>query len=364
MRHKHLLILFSFLAGCFALADQIDLKSGDKITGKISKLDSGEVTIQTDFADEIAVKWDKIAKLTSDTPLYLPSPNEKTLIVNTIERTDGDVMVSGPTTPETHIAAADVTVFRSEDEQKAHEHSLHPGLLEQWEGGVNFGLALARGNSDTTNIQSGLNLARTTLTDKVILYLTSVYATDGILNTTTSNAVNAGARYDHNLTKRLFAYASADFSYDELQGLNLGSIVGGGLGIHVIDRPDTTLDVMGGLSWTRQAYIGGVTKSFPSAQIGETFTKQLFKNTLFKQRGFFYPSLTNSSQYNAALDASLTTRVYKRINWQLTFSDRYTSYPLPGKKSNDLLLGTRHRKHNKMSLHGAMTVVDGYLHLG
>ena len=183
-------------------------------------------------------------------------------------------------------------------------------------------------------------LARTTLNDKITLYLTSVYATDAILNSTTSNAINAGARYDHNLTKRLFAYGSADFSYDELQGLNLGSIIGGGLGIHVINRPNTTLDVLGGLSWTRQAYIGNVIKSFPSAQIGETFTKHLFANTDFKQRGFFYPDLTNSSQYNAALDAGLSTKVYKRLSWQLTLSDRYTSYPLPGKKSNDLLFST------------------------
>ena len=339
MKHKHLLILFS-LASCLAFADQIQLKNGDKFTGKITKLDSGKVTIQTDFADEISVKWDKITKLTSDAPIYLPGPNQKTLIVNSIERTDGEVVVSGANTPETRIAAADVTFFRSADDQKAYEHSLHPGLLEEWSGGLTFGLALARGNSETTNISSGLAIARTTLNDKITLYLTSVYATDAILNTTTSDAINAGARYDRNLTKRLFAYGSGDFSYDQLQGLDLGSIIGGGLGIHVINRPNTTLDVLGGLSWTRQAYIGNVTKSFPSAQIGETFTKHLFGNTDFKQRGFFYPDLTNSSQYNAALDAGLSTKVYKRLSWQLAFSDRYTSYPLPGKKSNDLLFST------------------------
>jgi putative salt-induced outer membrane protein YdiY len=339
MKHKHLLILFS-LASCLAFADQIQLKSGDKITGKITKLDSGKVTIQTDFADEISVKWDKIAKLTSDSPIYLPGPNQKTLTVNSIERTDDEVVVSGANTPETRIAAADVTFFRSADDQKAYEKSLRPGLMEEWSGGLTFGLALARGNSDTTNIASGLALARTTLNDQITLYLTSVYATDAILNTTTSDAINAGARYDHNLTKRLFAYGSADFSYDQLQGLNLGSIIGGGLGVHVINRPNTTLDFLGGLSWTRQAYIGNVVKSFPSAQIGETFTKHLFANTDFKQRGFFYPDLTNSSQYNAALDAGLSTKVYKRLSWQVTFSDRYSSFPLPGKKGNDLLLST------------------------
>ena len=63
MRCKWVVIFFS-LASCFSFADQIQLKNGDKFTGKITKLDSGKVTIQTDFADEISVKWDKIAKLT------------------------------------------------------------------------------------------------------------------------------------------------------------------------------------------------------------------------------------------------------------------------------------------------------------
>ncbi len=212
--------------------------------------------------------------------------------------------------------------------------------MQDWVGGFNFGLALARGNSQTTNISSGLNASRETLHDKITAYLTSVYATDAILNTTTSNAIHAGARYDHNLTKKLFAYGSADFVYDQLQALDLGSIIGGGFGYHLIDRPTETLDILGGISWTRQAYTGGVVDSFPSAQIGEEFTKHLFANTDLTERGFFYPDLTNSSQYNAALDAGLTSKIYKRLTWNVTFSDRYTSYPLPGKKDNDLIFST------------------------
>jgi putative salt-induced outer membrane protein len=340
IRQKCFLLFFS-LASFLAFADQIQLKTGDQIAGKITKLDSGKVTIQTDFADEITVKWDKIAKLTSDTPLYVPGPHQKNVLtVNSIERTDEDVIVSGTSTPETHLAAADVTLFRSEEEQKAYEHSLHPRIMEEWSGGLTFGLAFARGNSETTNVSSGLALARATRNDKITSYLTSVYATDSTLNATTSNAINAGARYDRNVTRRLFGYGSADFTYDELQGLDLGSIFGSGFGVHVLDRRDTAFDVLGGISWTRQAYIGNVLKSFPSVQIGETFSKRLFGKTDFKQRGFFYPDLTNSSQYNAALDAALSTKIYKRLSWQLTFSDRYTSYPLPGKKSNDVLFST------------------------
>lgn len=337
---RFLCVALCFLCSCFLFADQIQLKNGDKLTGTITKLDSGKVTIKTDYADDVTIKWDAVSKINSDNPIYIPTANQKEVKGTTIERQDNDVVVSGPNTPETRIPVADVSVFRGSDEEKAYQHSLHPGILQDWNGGANFGLAIASGNSDTKNVSAGLTLSRETLHDKISMYLASVYANDAILNATTSNAIHAGARYDHNLTKKLFAYGSADFVYDELQGLNLGSIIGGGLGYHLIDKPTTTLDILGGISWTRQAYIGGVTKSFPSAQIGEEFTKHLFAKTDFKERGFFYPDLTNSSQYNAALDAGLDSTIYKRLTWNITFSDRYTSYPLPGKKDNDLIFST------------------------
>ena len=46
--------------------------------------------------------------------------------------------------------------MRSPADQAAYEKSLHPGMLEGWTGGGNFGFALARGNSETTNLALGI----------------------------------------------------------------------------------------------------------------------------------------------------------------------------------------------------------------
>ena len=46
-------------------------------------------------------------------------------------------------------------MLRSPAEQAAYEKSLHPGLLEGWNGGLNLGFAVTRGNSETKNLNIG-----------------------------------------------------------------------------------------------------------------------------------------------------------------------------------------------------------------
>ena len=110
------------------------------------------------------------------------------------------------------------------------------GLLEGWKGGANVGFGLTRGNSQTKSLDIAFTADRKTLHDHLGLYTNSVYATNdapGATPATTANAVQGGIRYDHDFTSRLFAYVGADFQTDALQTLDLRSVFGGGLGMHV-----------------------------------------------------------------------------------------------------------------------------------
>ena len=45
-----------------------------------------------------------------------------------------------------------MTIIRNDAEQTAYDKSLHPGLTHGWNGGVNVGFSVARGNSETENL--------------------------------------------------------------------------------------------------------------------------------------------------------------------------------------------------------------------
>src|SRR4029077_10643322 len=126
---------------------------------------------------------------------------------------------------------------RGQAEETAYEKSLNPGLFEGWQGGANVGLALTRGNNQTQNLALAFTAQRKTLDDKIGLYANTVYASNdapGAIPSTTANAIQAGIRYDHNLSSRVFAFINGDFQTDDLQNLDLRSVLGGGLGYHAI----------------------------------------------------------------------------------------------------------------------------------
>ena len=69
-------------------------------------------------------------------------------------------------------------MIRGADAETAYEKSLHPSWTEGWKGGANLGFAIARGNTETTNLSTGFNADRKTLHDQTTMYFGSLYSTD------------------------------------------------------------------------------------------------------------------------------------------------------------------------------------------
>ena len=239
---------FILLFPMVLFADQIVLNNGDRLTGTIEKSDDKTLLIKTEFAGEVTIQWPAIQQITSTQKLQVTLNDGKTLS-GTVTTSDGNLTVAtveGGTVTEPKTS---VNKVLGEAEQAAYEKSLRPGLLEGWQGGVNVGFGLTRGNSQTKNLALAFEADRKGWRDKLSLYTDSIYASNdapGATPSTTANAVQGGIRYDHDLTPRIFAYVGADFQTDALQTLDLRSVFGGGLGWHVIKNDRTTLDLLGG----------------------------------------------------------------------------------------------------------------------
>jgi putative salt-induced outer membrane protein len=346
----------SFLIVAFALApmvastvraDTLVLKSGDRLTGTIEVSDDKDVTLETDFAGEIKVHWSTVQDVKSDKSVYVVMPDKST--VNGTLSTDGSNIVVHPAngTP-VQLPLAAVTVVRSPHQEAAYEKTLHPGLLEGWAAGFNLGFALARGNSETTNLNTGFTADRKTPNDEITLYEASLYSTNDLPGGgVTANSILGGAKYDRNLTKRIFVFVSADYAHDELQGLDLRQIYSGGLGLHAIDTPHTTLDLLAGANYTRETYSGETAvpgqldRNLAGLTLGENFMHKLGKSTTVTEVFYFYPDLSDAGQYRFSLDAASVTKINKWLGWQMTVSDRYvTDPPIIGTKSNDVIFST------------------------
>jgi putative salt-induced outer membrane protein len=346
-------LLFLLLA-IPALADQVVLKNGDRLTGSITKSDGKSLVIKTDYAGDVTVKFDAIQSITSAGDLHVTLGGKT--VVGPVTTSGDDVVVATKTAGPVEAPKASVTMLRSPAEQAAYEKSLHPGLLEGWAGGLNLGFAVTRGNSETKNLNIAFNSIRTGFHDKLLLYSNSVYATNDVSTAsphTTADSIGGGARYDHDFASHGFGFVNADFFSNSLQELDLRSTLGGGMGLHAIKNASTTLDFLLGVNYTHESYSSyilpttptptpepAISRSLAGGTIGEALMHKVGKSTVITQSFFFYPDLSDTGQYRGTFNFGTVTKINKWLGWQNSFADIYVSNPPTGTKQNDLQLAT------------------------
>ncbi len=339
---KIMMCLLVLLISTHVYADQLTLKNGDRITGKIVKTDGGKLVVNTDLLGNVSVDLASVSDIVTDQPLYVTLADGRT-VSGTFTSSGDKAEVRAANANVVSVNRSDIRVIRSEAEYVAYRDSLDPGLLEGWSGGADVGLALTSGNSDTTNIAVGLAATRQTSNDKTSIYAASIYNRDSTSgeSRTVANTIRGGVRYDRDINRKFFGYGFTDLEHNGLQDLTLRFVVGGGLGYHAIRNERTELDLLGGIDWNREFFKGDLNdRSTAEAQLGQTLSHRFSPRVSLKQQFYFFPNLSEGGEYRINFDASLITDISRRIGWQLTLSDRYLSSPPPGLEKNDLLLTT------------------------
>jgi putative salt-induced outer membrane protein YdiY len=336
-------------------ADQVSLKNGDRLTGTVVKSDGKTLVIHTDAAGDVELKFDAIQEIKTDAELHVSLKGGKTA-VGPVTTTDGKLEIATKTAGTVEAPTDDVTLLRNDAEQAAYDKSLHPGLAHGWNGGVNVGFSVARGNSETENLSLALNAVHPTLTDKITVYLSSIDTQNNLATpSTVANLIQGGLRYDRNLNPKLFAFGAGDFMSNALQFLDLRQVYTGGFGYHAIKSDKTTLDFLGGVNYTHETYSNGtllvagpppvfasygVTNRFVALTLGEELNTKLGKSTVLTQALDFYPDLQQTGDYRMTFNAGTVTKINKWFGWQNQFGDIYVSNPPAGAKKNDVIFTT------------------------
>jgi putative salt-induced outer membrane protein len=341
-----------------ALADQVTLQNGDRLTGTIVSGDGKSLLMKSEFAGDVTIQWGAITAIESAQNLNLTLKDGKRL-AGKVTTSDGKLVVAGAEGPTAKDA---IVAVRNDADQKAFDLAAariaHPKFTYFWGGLFDTGLALTRGNSSTVSYTFNSKAIRETPRDKLTLYGNYIYASDSTTgpSRTTANALGAGARGDLNIAERLFVFAFADYATNALQHLDLRQVYGGGFGYHAIKTARNTFDLFGGISYERDAFgaysytnsatppqvinVNTTTLNSAAAVFGEEFDSHLSKRSLLSERFSIYPNLTNTGEYRFQFNTTLATQLKAWLSWQTSFSDIYISYPPPNLKGNDLVLST------------------------
>jgi putative salt-induced outer membrane protein YdiY len=319
----------------------VSLKNGDRLSGTVVKSDGKTLVLHTDYADDITLKWDAVQGIQSSGELHLELEDGRS-VSGTVSTSDSNLQIATKLGGTVETSPSSVKTLRNDAEQASYEKTVHGGILDDWKAGLNLGFSLTGGNSQTKNLSLAFIATRQTMHDKLGLYSNTIYATDdarGATPSTTANAISGGLHYDHDIVPRIFGFVATDFFTDALQALNLRSVFGGGAGVHVIKNDRTTLDVLGGLNYTRESYTT-LTRNFAALTLGEELMHKLGKSTVLNERLYFFPDLNSVGEYRGTFDFATVTKISKRLGWQNSFSNIYVTNPPTGKKKNDVIFTT------------------------
>lgn len=328
-----------------ALADKVILTNGDRLTGKILKKDGDSITIQTEAAGTVKIKWSAVAEVVSDEALSLTLADGK-VVQGKVETEADNILIKSSEDETITIEKKSLKAVRTPEEQEKHEFEQKRlrelKLTDFWSGTIDAGFSMTSGNSDTRTFTFGMRGVRETPNNKFTAYANALQVKNFTTGTRkiTAQSVWTGVRHDVDINKKWFGFGSGDFEYNKPQKLNVRAVLGGGVGYHWIRKDRINLDVTTGVTNNYENFSNGIKRNSAELLFGEEAKIKINPRVRFTNRFVIYPNITKFGNFRALFDASLQTDINSWLGWHLTIGNRFNSRPVSQTEKNDFLLST------------------------
>jgi putative salt-induced outer membrane protein len=219
-----------------------------------------------------------------------------------------------------------------------------------WAGLGSASLALNAGSNDSATALLNLDLSRKLEHSKTSFLGQLNYGTalvDG-KHQTTAGRWNMSLQQDRNINDWWFAFAKVGLDGDRSLQIKLRTKGSLGLGNHVINDEDVTLDVFGGFSYADRRYsspqqLHNITVSHlrkPGGILGEESSHRLSSSITLKQRLEAYPDFSIIHAHTATFSGTLGISVTQRLSLSISLSSSYNRRVPEGVPRTDTSLFT------------------------
>ncbi|MGD8367063.1 MAG: DUF481 domain-containing protein [Desulfobacterales bacterium] len=311
-----------------ALAGEVRLKNGDRLTGNILKLEEGKLTLQTDYAGGIQLDWSEVSCLSTDRVHAFLLP----------DRTRYRGIAECP--------EAGVLQIRQEGADQTRRvpisalQSVNPAPSVRYKGSLTAGGSVASGNTESRSLYGNGSLGVRSEKHRLTLSGRSNYAEND--DTLTARNANAFGKYDYFFTRKLFGYGQTLLEEDRLQDLNLRATFGAGLGFQFFDTDRLALYAEAGPSYVNENYENTENRGYASGRWSVRFDWQILPERVkFFHLHELYVSLEDTEDFYIRSEQGFRLPLIDKFFFNLQMDYDYKNKPAADKKNADLryLLG-------------------------
>jgi putative salt-induced outer membrane protein YdiY len=240
-------------------ADQVILKNGDIISGKVVTKSGDTLTVNTFYAGDIKINWKEISTLTTDAPVATLLNDDSYFSTSLLPAERGAVRLTGKELAvEDEDGAAKEVATDTANETKALENKAYglndilyinptpeeSGRGYRYSGRANLAFTNTSGNSSNEMLHMDAEIQKRAKAYRYTLGGEVNRAKDNDVSSVSNRRVYGS--YDSFYTTTDFLYVHGALENDRFKDVKLRSVIGAGYGYQVYESETTKLSLKGG----------------------------------------------------------------------------------------------------------------------
>ena len=307
------------LAAVDARADEVVLKNGDKITGKVVDLSGGKLRIETAHSGVIAVDWGQVATIKTDGPVKVKLVTGETVEGKVGAGQDGKILIESPGAGPLELPPDRVKAFNE------------PPVA--WHGSVDLAARTSDGNTHSSSMLLALEALRATEADRLLFK--AVFRYGETRNVITERNGFGLLKYDYLFTDRVYGFVSGELLSDKFKDLQLRSAVALGAGYIFLKSPEMDFWGDAGLAYIDNNFRAGVDESHMGARISAHLRRTLPLGFELVDDVVFLPNFEEGNDWQLRNDLALTTALGQGWSFKSGMITEYDNDPPDGFREYD-----------------------------
>jgi len=217
-----------------AIADEVVIVNGSRITGEVVRQEAGALKLKTTFAGTLEIEWDQVQQLILDEPVIVILNDDRVLEIDQFFR-EGDQYVLHPVSQasEVTIDAGQLKVIEPDPWELGQGH--------KFTGRVNISVDNEKGNSEKNEFDLDFSMNNRWRKNNLLVMGELEYDTTRGFTSTDNWSVLANL--DHTFSHKWYYAGSVMLKSDKFSDLELRTILGPGIGYRFFDSKALNLRV-------------------------------------------------------------------------------------------------------------------------